>query len=574
MSNIVAIEKYLVTTGNHAVFASGQKVFDCPNGDCTKNGGIRFNGLHGQPVFYDPKTRLSVDPSAAPLTKSVVAGVFWDRNNDGIVDEIRKAAAEKIGCNLITGGGSQWPESGQEEVSKFMFTCTNLDTLYTLHAEIETDRTHKEFPAHRKAVITGQYKRTTGSCDDCDTTLLCREVACGIVDSLNGDRMVCDLWKGGWPQTLNNEPFPVKFFVYNENTYVFNLDAVEGACGGCADIEGITGIQIAGAVYPFWGTTSSADSTLTKRAQLQHFINQVNDSFEKHQGFAWYANSEFASDNACMPVKVKVNSCLVIDGLLDENGNLIAPDEVIATEYVVDDPKNCVSCGENNDGTLTYSCAIGAVGYMAEEECDCESGPENPARYWPTHVYLWGEGFVDDRFDVVQRAAQPINLGSQLWNAEYHVDTHSGYFPGQLGTGGKYGGNSPLSRIRAVMTDCQKAYCTLAMTYRGADFAESPNGFQRAVEVRTTWLVPQDDTVTKASLLADLNGIKDLANCAIDDFSCTDITPLTTPAPTPTVTRTPAVSTTVTKTPTNTPSVTKTPSTTITPTVTVSPSPA
>lgn len=551
----VTKEVVLAPSADNGVLAAGIKVLDCPTGDCKGKSVIwPASAKHGTFVFYNNKTGMSVDPSATPGTGPLVFGMFHSSRNNGVVDSIIKIAGDKISSKLITSLRASAARGGQEEVSRGMFSCVSGNKLYSLNIDWTSDQTRKQFYKNRRARITASYIRKPGDCEGCDDATVCMDVAKGIVDDFYAQVGNTDV--PIWPYILRHNEAPVHLFVQHKQNYVFNLSGVESTCNGCDSYTGIKGISIQGKTFTFSNTLNS--TTTSSHTQIKELVDNIRCSFGKHEGFAWKENG-LPSGN-CLPICIKVNTDLDNVKLIKYDDTLIEPTTVEPIYFT--------------KGGVTYDCSIGAVGDMAEENCNCEGISDDPVLYFPTNVILSSvEGFNDFTFEVVDTAMQPINLGSQIWMLQYMSDVRPGLSETQQRTGGFINSLQAWSRSKGVEIDCSAMYCVISWNQKAGDYHPHPYETEKPVIVSNILAIKHGFTSTISALLADLNAIKNVDNCLdIDDITCNidatpdapsptpSSTPFATPSVTPTVTRTVSVTPSVTPTVTKTPSVTPSPS--------------
>lgn len=299
----------------------------------------------------------------------------------------------------------------------------------------------------------------------------------------------------------------------------------------------------------------------THKSQVDALLDNINCAFDKHQGFAYKKRGSITTD--CMSLQIVVNSCKYVE-LIQDDDTLLAPCEIATVSYTKPNPKPCIDCGGSDNADTTFDGAIGFVGIMAEENCDCQTPSDNQVFYYPTHVTVSAmSGFTDAVFDVVEEAEPPMNFGVQLWERVFKGDVRAGFHPAQISTGGKWNTLLDIARSKGINIDCDKAYCVLSwQNYFGGNRPDPMSYFSGNV-VATVVLIPFGDTTTKTALLADINALKNAGVMAdaLADINCTvDTDPVTSPSP----------SSTPDATPTATPSITPTRTTTLTPTVTPS----
>jgi hypothetical protein len=522
-----AVEKFLVTSGNHAVFPAGLPVYTCVNGNCA-GGNVIYNAAAevGQPVFYDSKTRLSVDPSATPNVGPLVFGVFSSSKRNGVVDGVKKVANEKLTCDFDNARGLA-PICGIGEVHKTLVDCIKCGGNYTTRITLDNNRSRNEFNEFgRKAEYVFTVPTTCCSCTgDCDPQFDCRQYLCNLVDLINGD--------GGHGTCLINGKLESKNFgikpyaeayVLNPTTYTFCLDASSGACSSCDLFTGLNGISIGGVVTTFPNTSGATNST---EDQLDLLIKNINCTFPAHQGYAYRVRGGNIQGTGCCPVAISINTCLTVDGLSQTAGGLLAPCDTVAETFTSPGATTCLACGALPNPALTYPCGWGLVTHNAKDGCACCDGPQNPVRYFGSHATITNEGFdCNSTFTTkVQSAELPVNTGVQLWYEDYYTETGGSgreYHDGEI-VRGRFPRSIDISRSKGTDIDCATNYCVIALDYTDAGSRPKPLGSFGGVKFRTRLGVPHGDIVTKASVLEDINALITAGRCALAPINCDSI---------------------------------------------------
>lgn len=555
----VTKQRYLVSNKDNGILPAGIKAHSCPTGNCIKGKGVTYpaEALPDMFVFYKNTDGISVDPSATPTVANLILGQY-KANKFGVIDRIDKIIGDKISSDNVLSMHAVTPNIGRNEVSRWLFDCVRKNTLYGLNVDITSNRTRQEYAMNKAARYPISYDTSVNpACDTCDDDTYCREISCGMVDMFNGT-----MGNNAGFFDYREEPKPVKAFVYNPTNYIFCLTGVVGDSGKCDSFTGIKGVRIQGKDTLFSGTLGS--TTTTHSSQIQQLINEIWCSFSAHQGAAWVSDGDLNS--ACTDIEITINSCMGVQ-LIKYDDTYIDPCATEAVSFSRTIPKNCVNCGSAASQTKTYGCAIGFVGELAEEGCDCLGKSDYPVTYYPTNVAVSAiEGFVDGVFEIVVPAVSPEGFGVQLWEDAYGSEPRPGYNDSELRTGGQYDKLLDIARSKGVLLDCSTPYCVISWEANAYGHWADPIGLIGSTVVRNIIAIPQSFS-QKEALVADLNALKNVNNCyGIVDIACTED-----PEPGP---PTPSVSTTPYATPSVTPSVTKSVSIThsVTKSISVTPS--
>lgn len=547
------------------ILPAGIKAHDCPGGNCIKGKGVTFPS-EAKPdmfVFYKDSDKYSIDPSSSIPAGSIIIVGQYKADSNGVIREIVKIMGDKMSASTLLSLRGAVPQVARNEVSRWMFTCVKKNTLYGLNVDIQSNRTRQEFAQNKEARYPLLYDTTeAAACETCDDTTVCRTIVCGMVDQFNGNQP----GDGGFVE-YREEPKPVKAFYYNDTNFIFCLDGSESACGGCDTYTGIKGIHIQGKDILFGDTMNT--TTTSHTSQINRLIEQIDCAFNAHQGTSWIGSGTLSG--ACLSLELFINTC--VDGvqLIKHDGTYLAPCRSESVSFTKTNTKPCVNCGDSNLLTTTYNCAIGFIGQVAEENCNCEGKSDNPVTYYPTHVNVSAiSGFVDGVFEVVVPGLAPENFGVQLWDTAYRADVRPGFYDHNRRTGGWTNHLLDRARNKGIELVCNVPYCVISWAAKAYGHWVDDIGLHGGTVVENYIAVPMS-FATKTALIADLNAIKNVDNClGIVDITCTEDPQPGPPSPSVSSTpyATPSVTASVTKS--ATPSVSSSPSTSATPSITPS----
>lgn len=523
----VAVEKILVSSGNHPVFAAGLPVYSCAGNNCA-SGKVVYNAAAqlNQFVWYNPATRLSVDPSVTAVGGPFKLGLFYDSDGDNVIDTIKLIAGEELGCEL-NQVKAQGPVCGHGEIHKTYVACINCgDKPRSTRITIDNNQSRNEFhEMGRGAEYVYTVPITCCDCGgDCDPTFNCREYLCELVSAMNGDSestSSCTINGQIQPHNTSIKPH-AEAFVINPTTYQFCVDASDGVCADCNNYNPIKGISIAGVVTNFAGLASA---TASSSKQIDALLKNINCTFPKQQGFAYREKGNIDAITGCCPIRISINTCSVIDGLVLFNDALLAPCATINEVLSSPNSTDCAACGALPIPDTIWPCGWGLVTYNATDECDdCYGLPQNPVSYWGSHAKIFNDEVpCGGQYTIkTQEAVLPQNMGVQL--AWYEYNSHVG------GTGrelhpteiirGRFPRSIDISRSRGNTVNCAKGYCTIALQYEANKVGPKPMGWERSNLYRTQLWIPTGDLVTKTAIIADINALAALGHCPAGIVVC------------------------------------------------------
>ena len=520
-------------------------------------------------VFYRKIDHISIDPSSTPSYPDIIMGQYKADKTTKVVNKLVKIIGDRISGNQMISMNAVGPRAARPEIGRLMWTCTGKNKYYSAMVDVKSNRTLTEYGENKWARYPIQYDTTVdGTCDSCDDLTTCIQMMCSMVDQFNGKQV------GDGYIPYIEAPKAAKAFVYRDTDYTFQLSGVESDCAECTSYTGIKGVHLQGKDYIWGGTLNAATSSHV--SQLQTIVDKITESFPAHQGTAWIGQATFSG--SCLIQEIKINTC--VDGvkLIKHDGTYLEG-TTSSNTFTKTSTKLCVGCGENGTDTVTYTCAIGFIGPVAEENCHCDGKGDNGVRYYPTNILVSDfVGFNDAVFQTVQTAVAPANFGVQLWDQVYRSDPYPGMYDHIRRTGGEFNHNMDRSRVYNVDLSCPVGYCVISWDANAYGHYENAIGLNGGTQVRNEFMIPIG-FATATALVADLNALKNYNNLAgILDIACAaDTTPAgptpsisVTPFATPSIT--PSVSASLTRS--VTPSVTPTVSSSATPSVTRSTTPS
>jgi hypothetical protein len=353
MSRILQ-ERWLVADKNHSIFPANQAIFIELDDQYGLNPAIKDQ----QVVIYNADTGVSVGAGVTATTcPNMVIATGIDTDGDGYADVLRTVAFKKLSANTLNAVTAEPPTCGQIKIVDVGIGCVKKGKSYSLTIEVrneEYERLYDQFRGYERFTETVEFGYD--ECDECDTELNCKEVACALANKFNGkDRNYSlkkniSLLKRVREHQDKDKPFHV--YVLHENDYEFCFATENTACVGCNTISAITGITIDGEESTFIGTTDS-DGELTTTAQVAKVIKNINRLLGD-KGYALDASTYTGSGKPCCDgVKILINACVPVT-LQGVEGEDITPCATGLPTYTVSTQGACGGCAE---ATTTTPCA-------------------------------------------------------------------------------------------------------------------------------------------------------------------------------------------------------------------------
>jgi hypothetical protein len=511
-------EQVLVAYGNYPVYPAGQPVWVAPAGKKSPT----LQVLPGQIVIFDPSTNLSLGPAAtAETAPGIKIAVGVSKTGRGAADFLLGAAGETIYACSTDEVNVRAPKCGRPDIKDLLFSCTTAGEAYTVVVTAWDSDIRGQFDYNRPAEYVFTRTVTDSSCTNCSPADVSKQLACELVDAMNGTQ------PAGWDVTKNGkyiEPSELPFSasrLFNSST-IYCLSNVESTgCEQCNLVSRLYSISFGGEREDIVFTNANlpGNEESTAIAQLEGIVEQINIALEGN-GTA----TLLASGAKCCPYSIEINTCLegvVLNGWDAEEEEAVAltpcGDSTNPLEVPADAP-TCRNCEEDEAGTLTYPAGIRIFGKEVEPGSGCYI-PQPVRTYLGRQLEIYPKGgFEHGTYRVVdvQDAENANNLGSQLIHIEYrqniggagrHLDRPYNSMSGRF--------NLPLrgDRIAELQTDPSKQYCHYVIEHTLPSSSTSYHGFKTAAKLRTRIFIPSGDTTTVTDLEAILNAYFTTAPC-------------------------------------------------------------
>lgn len=505
------IQKHIVASGNHAMAAADQPLFQCVGKGKGKR--LHYNVAPGQLVAYTVSNGVATTVDASNLDASHIhelfIGVGVDLDGDHVTDDIRHLGIEHIsGCEPREVSTSS-PRCGGPQVVDFYFDCTQCNETYSVMVKIDDNKTQSFSPWNKSfAEYVGTIVTECHSCDDCPVEHNCKEVSCKLADALNND-FELKVGKEGYPdwkgQGLDRPFFATRL---HDNSFIYCLGAQTiDDCVDCTHVSAITGAIINGTQYDFVGTVDPANQSFTLQGQVQNIVTQLNEAFieeysQGQEGVNPHAGSAYATGSYqdCCPIQLHVNTC-------DASFELIGgPTPIVSNPFVdhgtEDNDLNCIDCGDQ-PSQKAFPCGIRVIAEQIKGECDCFI--DKPLAFYGRRLKVLpiGDGWKGKPWTVkeVQAMELPAGFGSWIQWLEYQGNLPEGrgrrYSRSNINKGWA---NLPGSKARvrnAVTARCDKNYCSYYLKSL-TEKTKLNNEFGK-IQIHSNVHIATDDSVTIAS---------------------------------------------------------------------------
>jgi hypothetical protein len=506
--------RHLVTAGNLGFVANNTDLYTLTRkGDKFKK---RYNVGVGQLVMW------SADPTCSTVPKTIAPanldlaeladlkiGVGVDIDGDGLVDAIRSISPLNIQGCTIDALDATAPQCAVPQIKAIYPECVSCDAI-TARVRVY-DQDSINFSEHALKAFhefTATYVPDCSSCDDCEKTVTCDEVVCGLVDALNNDT---DFKIDGdpYPHYYNTgveRPYKA-FKLWNTwKSYCIAPEVGEG-CTECNSIDALTTFTVDGDDFNF-NLTKPGDNTQTLVAQLEQAVEAINAKFDEvtgvHGGFAFISRGQ----GSCCPIQLFVTTCdttFEIAGLVEC--------EAAVTPFASFTPNTtCKQCGTTAT-PVAATCGIGIFVRPDSVPCNCWdlNRPNQFLGRWVEIDLVSGSG--NDNTPKYSKKATLLEgqvasgFGSEIQYLEYANNIEAIGFEGfQFDLGNDEEGWQGLpratSRIRnAITADCNKSYCSYYLRHRGqVEYGPHKNFINKLLDGFIH--VPQNDSTTKTAVEA------------------------------------------------------------------------
>lgn len=517
---------YLATLGDFPVKAGGEAVI-IPNTSGTDD---VYNVKTGEIVVWNPKTNLSLslgDVATAPVI-AVAVGIGTPNH---LASDLVHIGGEQFNmCKTNISAEVTSPKNGVPQVVDIFFDCTKCNDVYTIALHLDDTRVRSQYGYNEKAEYVFSVPTECCNCDDCDPTHNCEEVACALVDLINGN--------------VQKDPSKITYFQKNDMskqyqpftaTRLFNgvdksreycFNASDTTCEECAELSGITGITVGGDTYPITFATKPGDPTVTLPSQLTRVVNEVNRIFKANDigGSAVLTHSL----HKCSPYSIEINSCE--DNIFFETaGGQVGFCNAHNPFSAQDLKKICTGCGVEQ-AQVNLNCGIRIIVDPLQVPCDCKYPPNiaAPNTYTRTVEPAFVEGgwtCNNHYWKVRQEQELPEGYG-YYWQDQAHYGNHNGGSGGDWRYSnrrvGRIGLPDDASRASNAVNNivCDSTYCVYNITV-DKHLNTKHNNQSRFYNSNLAYLlIPQSHAVTKSSWEQYLTALQARGVCAPGDIEC------------------------------------------------------
>lgn len=507
---------FVVSRNDLPVKAAGQPVFLTPTGKVRKGQQI-LNVVDGEIVAFNPKENITLDAAGIATAEVVSVAVGVDTTGDGLANELRYLAGDNV--NLIGGvldASGRGPICAAPQIVDVAVDCLEPGETYSLSVFLDDAfvRSRYNFNESAEFVFSG-VAPDLSNCDSCNTDTDCGDVLDQIVAQVNSNAQVDPTLLGErtyfQAQDLVEHYQPFTALRLYENDFNFDFTLADGACEECVDFTGITGITIDGSSTDFTFTTLPGDTTKSVEGHIDRIIQSINQAFvdEEVNGSA----VRLDTTGKCCDVSIQINTSAAAVTLNSDGGAVAAT----STGTPLAD--------------LGKTCAMRFVVDTVDVDCMCQYPTNKPVpNYWgrTIDVQALSPSWKNAELVVNQVQAQvlPTGLG-YFWQDKEHYMQHHGGGGGDFRNSNYYTGKIALpddgSRFTSAATaDCKQSYCQYTLTTESRRRGDHGTYRYNHAQALTYFLVPSNDSTTRASFETLMNAIKDRSENIISDVSCTE----------------------------------------------------
>jgi hypothetical protein len=521
------VSRHLVTRGNLGFVANNTDLYRLVK-EGSKFKKI-YNVAPGQLVAWkNVKNFTGIPPKTvtpASLTVGDLAtlriGVGYSTKKNGIADAIRQLTPSDIeGCKIDLLDAVA-PQCAVPQIKALYPECVSCDTTSVRVRVYDNESISlSEEPLKAYKEFIGSYTPDCATCTDCDRTVTCDEVVCGLVDSLNGftDLRIQDGSADGYPYpNYIGDRLPENFTAFKlfPTWKSYCISPVVGTeCTECNSIAALTTFTVGGVTHNF-NLTKPSDNTKTLIDQLETAVTLMNEKLEETHGRHFGKVFLSRGEGKCCPLQIFASVCdatFAIAGLTECTTAIDQFPDFIKTSY-------CKQCGSNST-TDTPSCGIGIFVAPDYESCDCFI-PNVPKQFnsrWVDVDFFSGSG--NTHIPKYSRTAELLapktasGFGSQIQWLEYSQTDPIGFegFQYEIGneTSGYFNLPEKQSRIRnAITANCETSYCSYKIQTRATtEYGPARDSVKLLIDGNIH--VPQNDTVTKTDVEAFYQKVVDL----------------------------------------------------------------
>lgn len=489
-----------------------------------ENGAMKPNDL----VFFNPVTGKSLGAGVTYATNpKIEIGQAVDLDGDGMVDGLRHFTLDG---SLIFNVTTDIPRAPINQIKNVYWKCVSKDTDYGLNVHWRNNDTLLNHTDNQWAFKTLTANVGDYECSSCDTAVDCKEISCAMHRQFYGLGLTSKdslFLRRSLATQAKEDGVEVMPILGKEVQYC--VAAFAGACGGCTEIDAISGVRIiadpalvdhlgnpfipADVTVNFAGTLVSGSTTRSYYGQLTKIMNLVNKAFKDNgiTGHAVAIEGITGTARVCDPVKILINSCYTIQ-LLDGTGTPITP---CVPEYNPFTGKSfvnqatCVGCSPGS--AFTPNCGLRVIGKPIKIDKNCIM-PDKRVMWYFTEVDITQtpeSSFSTFHVETMQDIQVPDGMGVQYyWKMlDQHVEgTGFDYSPGLTDVRGVYSDNKAdrLSKNAAGL-DITQSYASISFEFGMGWQTQFVNAPTDVAMMSAQLLVGNTDVATKAKIIAILN---------------------------------------------------------------------
>ncbi len=517
MSHVSHIN-YLVTSGNRGLYPAGQSIYANVPG-----GGLLVSA--GEPVLYNAQTYVAIAPGDIPTTPFVVFAVGVGKIG-GRATALRHLGGERFNlCEDKIKATATSPRCAEPQIVDTFFDCIDGSETHTL--EVHLDDSWIRSTSGYNGVGKYSFSSQPGcpDCDACNATGTCGEVACQLVDVING-RVQEDPTKisrfVNWSKDYDYQPFRAAL-LWNLPTSIkrWCLTPTDDGCENCVNFPAISGVTIDNVSTVFVGTNDGTNTT------VEHFptlLTQLNAVLEASHARAHMSTPIGKCCGSCL----EISTCAVNITFDLVGGGSLAPTEAYNPFQTFNLPTACRGCGTQTP-VASPTCGIRIYTDPVSVECLCDFPPaDNPPNYYgrTVTVHAVGDNWAGcNNFFTAEVQAQVLPEGFGYFYK------HKERYQSKGGSGkdfsyGNYtkGSLIPLpqegSRDLSTTAVCDQTYCVYnVLSLKGANgFHNNQTRFYNNNQDQV--LVPSADAVTRGVIESVLVALQAAGTCVGGNVIC------------------------------------------------------
>lgn len=535
---------FIATCGNFEVKKGKEKLWTCDGaGNCSGP----LNLFVGEPAVFNPRTGITYDIADLPSATYIAFGVgVGNSNHAGAlatdIQYIFGSQQDQEACDLKMKATVKPPCCGIPQIVDVFFDCVVCDKQYSLEVLLDDSLVRSRYNQNERAKYIYTVGTSCCNCKDCDPETNCDEVACKLVDAINGkvQKDPTKITRFTKANLANQyQPFSAsRLFLQDkegnpETSHVFCLGLENTKCKKCAVLPAITGFQVDDVDYAFEYTTATepVDGKLvTYPEQIKRVVCSINRILEDVGGSAKLQRGI----GRCCPYSIEVNTCGVAPKLLVD-GKPLDPKlsrNPFSTKQI---EQICKGCGITPE-KIKLGCGIRLFVDPIEVPCHCAYPPHlaSPNMYVRNiEAQFVGEGWVCNNFHsfTSQKSERPEGFGYYWQDQAVHRQ-----YKGGPGRNFRYSNNT-RGKVVALPDEssnftnaakgikCEETYCAYNLVIQ-----KSKKGFFNNA---LTWtncnivylLIPDSDDKTLPSIVSWLAAFQKIGICIPGNLICLKANP-------------------------------------------------